>query len=142
MSTNKLILIPELAAEIGLNEALILHQIHYWCEKNKGDSIHYKEGRWWTFNTYKEWQEQFPFWCEKTIKTCILNLEQKGYIISGNFNKMKYDRTKWYAIDYDKVPSYFGKNYPMDGNYLPEGGGNDYTEQGEKITQPIPENTT
>ena len=82
--------------------------------------------RWWTFNTYKEWQEQFPFWCEKTIKTCILNLEQKGYIISGNFNKMKYDRTKWYAIDYDKVPSYFGKNYTMDGNYLPEGGGNDY----------------
>ena len=30
----------------------------------------------------------------------------------------------------------------MGGNYLPEGRGNNYTEQGEKITQPIPENTT
>ena len=34
------------------------------------------------------------------------------------------------------------KIYPMDGNYLPEGMGNNYTEQGEKITRPIPENTT
>ena len=140
--TNVLCFVPELAAVIGLNEAIVLNQIHYWIEKNKCDALHYRDGRTWTFNTYKEWQEQFPFWGTATIVRTFEKLEKNGLIISGNFNKMKYDRTKWYAIDYDKVPSYFGKNYPMDGNYLPEGGGNDYTEQGEKITQPIPENTT
>ena len=54
--TNVLCFVPELAAVIGLNEAIVLNQIHYWIEKNRGDEMHYRDGRTWTFNTYKEWQ--------------------------------------------------------------------------------------
>ena len=33
----------------------------------------------------------------------ISQLEEKGIIITGNFNKLKMDRTKWYTIDYEKL---------------------------------------
>ena len=133
--TNVLVFNPQLAAEIGLNEAIILNQLHYWIEKNKGDSIHYKEGRWWTFNTYKEWQEQFPFWSERTIFATIINLEEKGYIIAGNFNKMKYDRTKWYTLNYDKLTESFSQ-------ILRDGIGENCGMDIEDTSRPIPENTT
>ena len=30
-------------------------------------------------------------------------LEKEGYLISGNYNRLKLDKTKWYSIDYDKL---------------------------------------
>jgi hypothetical protein len=49
-------IIPSLAAKIGLNEAVVLQQIHYWL----GISKHNIEGRTWVYNTYEEWQKQLP----------------------------------------------------------------------------------
>ena len=40
------------------------------------------------------------FWSESTIKRTIRLLEEKGYVISGNFNQHKMDKTKWYTINY------------------------------------------
>jgi uncharacterized phage protein (TIGR02220 family) len=61
------------------------------------------EGRRWTYDTYKEWQKQFPFWSETTIKRSFLNLEKQGLLISGNWNALKMDKTKWYTINYEKL---------------------------------------
>lgn len=101
---------PTLAAKIGLNEAIILQQIHYWIEiykKSKDkDEIkkHYHDGEWWIFNTYEQWHEQFPFWYVRTIKTTISKLEKDYKIIkSGNYNTHGYDHTKWYTIDYEQL---------------------------------------
>jgi len=94
-----LIVIPSLAKEIGLNEAIMLQQIHFWIEKKK----HKKDGRYWVYNTYDEWQEQFPFWSKATIRRSITSLEKKNLIITGNFNKLKIDNTKWYTINYEEL---------------------------------------
>lgn len=96
---NPLMVIPTLAVKIGLNEALVLQQIHYWVKS----STHVIEGRKWIYNTYKKWQLQFPFWSESTIKRTIHSLEDQGLIITGNWNRSKMDKTKWYTIDYEKV---------------------------------------
>ena len=140
--TNVLCFVPELAAVIGLNEAIVLNQIHYWIEKNKGDEIHYRDGRTWTFNTYKEWQEQFPFWGTATIVRTFEKLEKNGFIISGNFNKMKYDRTKWYSVNYDKVNEVL---YQIDKD-LYSNGYEAFSQidksQNIDMIKPIPENTT
>lgn len=88
--------LPSLANTIGLNEAIVLQQIHYWLSK----STHQKEGYTWIYNTYKEWLEQFPFWSERTLQTIFLSLEKKGLVVSKMFSKIKGDRTKWYRIDY------------------------------------------
>lgn len=93
------------ACLIGLNESIILQQIYYWCEVNREANRNFQEGHFWTYNSYSGWQKQFKFWSLKTIKRIITNLERKGLIISGNFNAMKMDRTKWYRVNYEAVES-------------------------------------
>ena len=94
----------ELATMLGLNEAIVLQQIHYWLGINQKNGTNFKEGRYWTFNSMKKWHDEtFPFWSEPTLKRIFKNLEDKGLLITGNFNKKGYDRTKWYSIDYQKL---------------------------------------
>ncbi|MDM5329905.1 conserved phage C-terminal domain-containing protein [Neobacillus sp. CF12] len=96
---NPVMIIPSLAVKIGLNEAVVLQQIHYWL----GISNHQIKGRTWVYNTYEEWRKQLPFWSVSTIKRTILSLEMKGLLQSDNFNEMKMDKTKWYSINYDAL---------------------------------------
>jgi hypothetical protein len=95
-----LVVIPELANKLGLNEAIILQQVHYWVVHNTGKEKNFQEGYYWTYNTYNEWQSQFYFLSERTIRRAIKRLESLGYLIVGNYNKRKSDRTKWYRVDY------------------------------------------
>ena len=44
-----------------------------------------------------------PFWSESTIKRTIKSLEEQGYLLSANYNRLKMDKTKWYSIDYEKL---------------------------------------
>lgn len=93
---NPLQLLPSLAVKIGLNEAIVLQQIHYWLRS----SPHVKEGRKWIYNSYEEWQEQFPFWSITTIGRIMRSLEDKKIIITKQFGAKGYDRRKWYTIEY------------------------------------------
>jgi DnaD/phage-associated family protein len=99
LDEEPLVVLPSLAASVGLNESIILQQLHYWLER----STHVYEGYKWVYNTYEEWQEQFPFWSESTIRRIITKLEKLGLIITGNFNRSKIDKTKWYRINYEKL---------------------------------------
>lgn len=100
LDEQPLMVMPKLAAKIGLNEAIILQQIHYWNEINKKADNNYRDGYYWTFNSVKQWMEHFPFWSKNTIQRTITNLENMKLIVTGNYNKLKIDRTKWYRIDY------------------------------------------
>lgn len=93
--------LPSLAKAIGLNEAIVLQQIHYWLQKSSNIEVGYK----WIYNTYNAWQKQFPFWSIPTIRRTITSLEKQGVIVTGNFNKAGFDNTKWYRIDYQKLES-------------------------------------
>lgn len=105
---------PELAVRIGLNESIVLQQVHYWLENKRKSTKErdlatertYQEGRFWTYDTYEQWQEQFPFWSVSTIERIFKKLEKSGVLISDTFNTWKADRTKWYTIDYDALDSY------------------------------------
>lgn len=99
------IVINRLGAKVlGLNEAIVIQQIHYWIDINEKAKINFYESKTWTFNTYEKWQkENFDFWSVRTLKRIFDNLIKKGILIKGNFNKMKYDRTMWVTIDYDKL---------------------------------------
>ncbi len=90
---------PALACLIGVNESIVLQQIAYWVDRSEKVF----DGKKWTYNTYLQWQEQFPFWHVDTIKGFIQSLEKKGLIESGNFNKSSFDRTKWYTVCHDNV---------------------------------------
>ena len=96
---NPLVILPEFARKIGLNESIIVQQINYWLTENEKAKRNFKDGYYWTYNSYKEWQQNFPFWSESTIKRTITRLENCGLLITGNYNKLKIDRTKWYRLN-------------------------------------------
>jgi len=104
-----LVIIPELAEAIGLNEAIVLQQIHYWIIMNKEAGRNFEEGRYWTYNSINQWEKQFPFWSKSTIRRTITSLEGQGLIVTANYNKLKIDRTKWYSIDYEKLNEVLGE---------------------------------
>lgn len=62
--------LPGLAAVIGLNEAMVVQQLHYWLRRSK----HEHDGRKWIYNTLGEWQVQFPFWNEATLQRTMKSL--------------------------------------------------------------------
>jgi hypothetical protein len=98
-----LLVLPSLAKLLGLHEAIILQQIHYWVEINRKADKNFKDGFYWTYNSYENWQKQFDFVSIRTIKAAIANLESKGVLVSGIFNKAKFDRTKWYRVDQERL---------------------------------------
>ncbi|PAB40663.1 hypothetical protein A3P64_09215 [Lactobacillus johnsonii] len=94
--------LPSLAVALkNVHEAIILQQVQYWLSR----SNFVFNGRKWVYNTLDEWHEQFPWITKKSVGDKFRSLEKKGILIVGNFNKLKYDRTKWYSIDYDKLNS-------------------------------------
>ncbi len=106
-----LVLIPELARLLktqlgfnGIDEALILQQVHYWVVTNQRAERNQFDGYFWTYNTVKAWAEQFSFvWSESTIKRIFSRLERRGLLVSSRFNKSNIDRTKWYRVDYEQL---------------------------------------
>ena len=100
LNEQPLLIMPRLATKIGLNESIVIQQIHYWNVINEKAKNNYKAGHYWTFNSYEEWSNQFPFWSISTIQRTVAKLEKLKLIVVGNFNRLKIDRTKWYRIDY------------------------------------------
>lgn len=130
--------LPKLAKVIGLNEAIILQQLHYWLNSKSAKMI---KGKRWIHNTYEEWQVQFPFWSVATVKRTLTSLSKQNLIIKANYNKAGFDKTIWYSIDYDKleeVSQRLGQNDPTDRSNCTDGlGQNDLTN-----TIDFPETTT
>jgi len=89
-------LYPSLALALkGADPALILQQLNYWLTRSEN----YRDGRYWVYNTYADWQEQFPWISVSTVRRVLVALEEQGLVVTGNYNKQKTDRTKWYTID-------------------------------------------
>lgn len=88
----------DVAKEVGVNAAILLQGIKWWCLKNRANGKHYHDGLYWTYNSVKAWQELYPYLGKKAIDNALKKLEGLGYIAVGNHNKSAYDKTKWYAI--------------------------------------------
>ncbi len=101
---HPLILSPTLAKELGnLNEAVFVQQLHYWLENKKQAGKNFFDGRYWVYNSVEEWLKQFPWLSSATLRRTIDSLVNKGFVIRGNFNRQKLDRTIWYTINYEKI---------------------------------------
>ena len=141
------ILRKKLAKAIGLNEAIVLNQLHYWIEKNKRAGNNFHDGRYWVYNSYEDWQENdFEYWSVDTIKRTFTKLEKMGLVISGNYNKMPMDRTKWYTIDYEKMEDLAQKTVsnPVKSTIrakCTDGTGQNATMHDGNLHREIPENT-
>jgi hypothetical protein len=107
-SQSTLILCPDLAVILGRTEAEILQQIHYWLGKSKNviDGIR------WVYNTYQQWQSQFPFLSERTIRRAVRHLEDLGILKSDRKEASRWYQRKWYTIDYEALDALVSSKLP------------------------------
>lgn len=146
-STRPLVISPDLAVKIGLNEAIVLQQLHYWIQKSKHDH----EGKIWAYNTINDWHDQFPFFSVNTIRRTFDNLVKSKLVLKGCFNKLKMDKTTWYAIDYmqltllqngeDAHSNAFTQNEQMDRSNWANGITQNEQMDSPKMSKAIPEIT-
>jgi len=96
ISEQPLQVLPTLATIIGVNEAIVLQQLHYWIEKSN-IIVNNKK---WVYNTFEEWHKQFPFWSLRTLKNVFISLQKQELIIAKQLSKDKFDKTNYYSINY------------------------------------------
>jgi hypothetical protein len=104
----------EHAEKYGLNEAIMLHNFIYWLNINRANNHNYIDGRHWTYNSAKAFQNLFPFWTQKQIQYLLSKMVDYGILLQGCFNKDKRDRTSWYTLSDEFFSDCILQNREMD----------------------------
>lgn len=92
--------LPSLAKAIGLNEAIILQQVHYWLRHAKVEH----DGKMWIYKTMDKWQEQdFAFWSKDTIKRTVSSLKKQDLLLVEKLANNSFDRVNHYTINYEEL---------------------------------------
>lgn len=134
INEQSLQVLPSLATALGLEEAIVIQQLHYWLNNPKNDGRIDDHGNKWIYNTYEEWQEgNFPFWSVDKIQRIFLSLKKQGVIIIRQLDAKRRDMRNFYRIDYDKLCT-------MDDSVLRPS--NTSNLHDVKMNQRLPENTT
>lgn len=144
-----LVVLPSLAKAVGLNEALLLQQIHYRSIDRSSDG--------WVQRTRSEWADDFPFWHPDTIKRALASLRDQG-LVEAEYVTTISGREPRYRVLYDAVDALGGSGQiaPMGRGKQPRGVGancpevetfkgreaNCGEEQVSSLTTPAPKKTT
>lgn len=99
MPSRPIVINPDLAYSIGLNEAIALQQVNYWLKETTSGLE--RDGVRWIYNTNEQWLEQFPFWSESTLKRTFTRLKNLGVLKVEQLNKSQRDMTNYYTINYE-----------------------------------------
>lgn len=100
----------EIGKALGIGPAILLHtiddfmQIFEKAEAGSAEPKHFRDGRWWVWNSYQAWEENIEVLDARTIERYMVWLEELGILLaSQSYNETPYDRTKWYTIDYETL---------------------------------------
>lgn len=88
----------DVAKRYGIQAAVLLKNIYFWIEKNRANETNFYDGYYWTYNSKKAFSDLFPYMTERQIDYTLKKLIDEEIVITGNYNKVAYDRTLWYAI--------------------------------------------
>ena len=88
----------ELAQIYGVDEAIMIWNLQYWIEHNRANGMHFHDGHYWTWNSVEAFTQIFTFWTRAQIRRILKSLEDKGVILTGNYNQDAFVRKTWYAF--------------------------------------------
>ena len=110
ISEPPLQVLPTLVKTVGLNEAIVLQQLHYLLRQSLDVFDNHK----WVCLSYDEWSAMhFPFWSAKTISRAIKTLVQQRLVnATAKHNRFVMDTTKWYTIKYDALEELANSLHP------------------------------
>ena len=131
---HPLLVSPLLATAIGRNEAIVLQQTHSWAMKHEQDGRNFEDGFYRTYNSYPKWQQQFPFFSERTVRRSFALTEALGPLVAGSDNVMRRDRTKGYRVDYARLGAL---RYDEESGKLADATAGDATSHLARLTRPI-----
>ena len=88
------------AMKYGVEKAIVLSNIRFWLNNNKNKDLSTvkHDGYYWMYNTAKDMSNVLPYFTQSKVQRLLKQLEDDGVLIVGNYNKVKYDRTKWYTL--------------------------------------------
>lgn len=88
------------AIKYGVEKAIVLSNIRFWLNNNKNKDLSAVKhnGYYWMYNTAKDMSNVLPYFTQSKVQRLLKQLEDDGILIVGNYNKVKYDRTKWYTL--------------------------------------------
>ncbi len=89
------------ASQIGLEKSILIKEIYGWVKHNWDNQKNIHHGVAWTYNSAKAYAEKFPYFSERSIGRWLADLEDAGFLATGNFNEHRYDKTKWYTVNVD-----------------------------------------
>jgi len=86
------------ATEKGVYQAIVLYNMRFWLDQNKANKKHIHDGYVWTYNSASAFTKLFPYFGERKIHRLLSELVKDKHLLTGNYNKAGYDRTKWYTM--------------------------------------------
>lgn len=97
-------LLPSLACAIGVNDAIFVQQLHYLLQGSQEEHLD-DQGvrRTWYYRSYREWQEDHPYWHVRTIKNIVERNRERGILKTSNFASNPSNRKLWYTIVYENL---------------------------------------
>lgn len=103
---SPLLVPPLLAAQIGLEEAIILQQVHYLCQISK----HIKDdGRRWFWKTLNDWGQTLPFLKMSSIRRAIANLRNFQLIDVCRHSQRTWYQANWFTINVENVEALWNR---------------------------------
>jgi len=88
------------AKKYGVPAAIFLHHMKLWIQQNRENkdfSRHFRDDRWWTYNSRTALAKIFPYWTPRQIRGIIEKLETAGAIITAQLGGG--NRSNWYAFE-------------------------------------------
>jgi hypothetical protein len=91
------------AKKHGMTKAVILYTLRGWVNykiRTKKGLHKAKNGKkyYFAYASGTALREQLPYLSKDVIRRALKSLEEKNIIISGQFNKVKWDKTNWYSF--------------------------------------------
>ena len=88
------------AMKYGVEKAVVLSNIRFWLNNNRNKDLSSvkHDGYYWMYNTARDMSNVLPYFTQSKVQRLLKQLEDDGVLIVGNYNKVKYDRTKWYTL--------------------------------------------
>lgn len=88
---------PSLVRALGqITDAAVLQQLHYWMSRTSNELY----GHMWVYKTTDEWANEIGV-TAKQVRAAIARLEGIGVVVSCQPEKVRWQRRKWYRINYE-----------------------------------------
>ena len=115
-----------LADRYGIEGSILIEHLYWWIHKNEceEEETMTKNGRVWCYSSAKGFNRYIPYMTPKKIWRELKQLEERGVLITGNFNTKPTNQTLWYSFsnEFQEEMISLGYDFPKMENAISKNG--------------------